>query len=414
MLALSATAQVSQGKYWIDDGRAVQGTMSLSGGEAVINVDISGLRPGMHTLHSRVSDGTTWGAIATHLFVKPDVTSIKSNVCDYRYWIDNNIEDAVEGTMGSDGVVVLDAMLEGLTPGLHTINARVKADNGLWSAVVAHLFIVTNPELVRDRVMTGYRYWFNTAVPTRVDISPTEEALALSDINIPVEKIVPNAIHDGYTLDVESEMVTVIDDVSFGYQVVNADDLGQPVYTVLEAYPVAVDPQVELLKHKQAYEFDVPGHGEIRGFRVDSVTVGSNVSFALTAIGATVDFFDNDGNRLEASRSEADGTALYRLRPPKGNVYAMVHTVTEPVASLTATWRVQIMGDLNDDARINVGDVNIALNDIIATGGTTLDYDVNGDGTVNVGDVNSILNIIIENSKKDSKWRQLLPKACSW
>ena len=203
-------------------------------------------------------------------------------------------------------------------------------------------------------------------------------------------------------------------DVSFGFQVVNAEDLGQPVYTVLEAYPVVVDPQVELLKHKQAYEFEVPGHGEIRGFRVDSVTVGSNVSFALTAIGATVDFFDNDGNRLDATRSEADGNTLYRLRPPKGSVYAMVHTVTEPVASLTATWRVQIMGDLNDDARINVGDVNIALNDIIATGGTTLDYDVNGDGTVNVGDVNSILNIIIENSKKDSKWRQLLPKACSW
>ncbi|MBQ9466578.1 MAG: leucine-rich repeat protein [Muribaculaceae bacterium] len=51
--------------------------------------------------------------------------------------------------------------------------------------------------------------------------------------------------------------------------------------------------------------------------------------------------------------------------------------------------------DVNHDGLVDVGDVNTVLDDILATGGTTLAFDINGDGAVNVGDVNTILEAIL-------------------
>lgn len=51
--------------------------------------------------------------------------------------------------------------------------------------------------------------------------------------------------------------------------------------------------------------------------------------------------------------------------------------------------------DLNHDGAVNVCDVNLVLDDILTTGGTTLTLDVNDDGAVNVGDVNAILDRIL-------------------
>ena len=53
--------------------------------------------------------------------------------------------------------------------------------------------------------------------------------------------------------------------------------------------------------------------------------------------------------------------------------------------------------DVNKDGKVDVGDVNTVLGDILATGGKTIAYDVNGDGKVDVGDVNSILAAILGN-----------------
>jgi len=52
-------------------------------------------------------------------------------------------------------------------------------------------------------------------------------------------------------------------------------------------------------------------------------------------------------------------------------------------------------GDVNLDGAVNIGDVNLVINDILA-GTMSLDCDVNGDGTVNITDVNAIINHIIQ------------------
>ncbi len=54
--------------------------------------------------------------------------------------------------------------------------------------------------------------------------------------------------------------------------------------------------------------------------------------------------------------------------------------------------------DVNQDTHVNIGDVNIILQEILAhpDGDGDSRYDVSGDGSVNVGDVNQLLTYIIE------------------
>ena len=55
-----------------------------------------------------------------------------------------------------------------------------------------------------------------------------------------------------------------------------------------------------------------------------------------------------------------------------------------------------LLGDVNGDGEVNIGDVN-ALIDIILNGnvGDNQHADVNGDGEVNIADVNAVIDIIL-------------------
>ena len=54
-----------------------------------------------------------------------------------------------------------------------------------------------------------------------------------------------------------------------------------------------------------------------------------------------------------------------------------------------------IMGDVNGDGKVNVGDIMAVIN-IMAAGGNDMAGDVNGDKKVNVGDIMAIINIMAE------------------
>ncbi len=66
------------------------------------------------------------------------------------------------------------------------------------------------------------------------------------------------------------------------------------------------------------------------------------------------------------------------------------------VNDITADYAT-VYGDVNGDGEVNVADVNIILNTILAEG-YEQSNDVNNDGTVNVADANVVLNIILATS----------------
>ena len=87
------------------------------------------------------------------------------------------------------------------------------------------------------------------------------------------------------------------------------------------------------------------------------------------------------------------------LRVPKGTIdnYQLdrYNGAANPWLTFSNIEEYFVDGDLNSDGAVDVGDVNTVLDDILATGGTTLTLDVNGDGVVDVGDVNAILERIL-------------------
>lgn len=61
---------------------------------------------------------------------------------------------------------------------------------------------------------------------------------------------------------------------------------------------------------------------------------------------------------------------------------------------------VFLLGDVNRDEAVDVGDVNTVLDAILASGEADPSLDVNGDGTVDVGDTNYILDLILSGTRR--------------
>ena len=52
-----------------------------------------------------------------------------------------------------------------------------------------------------------------------------------------------------------------------------------------------------------------------------------------------------------------------------------------------------VLGDLNDDGRVDISDINIVINAML--GKSDVSADVNGDGIVDISDVNKVINIML-------------------
>ncbi len=382
--------------YWVDDNRAKAVTGDLSAeGIATFDLDATALPPGVHVLHSRVGDGTRWHTTASHAFIVPGRSDLTPAATKYTYWVDDNRAEAVTGDLSAEGVATFDIDVENMREGIHFVHSRI-GDGTTWGATASSAFVLTLTSSISSRLITGYDYWFNSDVIRHVDLEPMAAPVTLTALALDITDVVANSL-ENYTFDAVTGLVTVTDDLTFGIRMVNDRGAGEPQLTVFEDYNITLDPQIVLLEHKQPYSGDVPRRGAMRGYSVDFVTPSANVSFSVACSGLKVDFFDNDGNRLEATVEPGnEGTTLYRMRPTvSGKVYALAYDVTEPVAALDVMWKVLTFCDTNDDGYVDVGDVNTVLTDILL-GGTNMDLDVNGDGRVDVGDVNTVLWTILE------------------
>ena len=69
----------------------------------------------------------------------------------------------------------------------------------------------------------------------------------------------------------------------------------------------------------------------------------------------------------------------------------------DPEAEIAAFWYMKqtvMIGDVNNDGAVNISDVNLVVDAIIA-GKQDVTCDVNGDGVINITDVNTIISIIL-------------------
>ena len=116
-------------------------------------------------------------------------------------------------------------------------------------------------------------------------------------------------------------------------------------------------------------------------FFIDSVAVMNNALTDTTIPAATVFNTNKQGNNLmgkpiKGITEDSNGTISFRFY--NSNLET---------------------GDVNNDRKVNVGDIMAVINVMAGTeepafGGTSSDADVNADGNVNVGDIMAIINLM--------------------
>jgi len=145
--------KITAKEYWIDGEIAAKTTLP----ESIAEIDISKLKPGLHSLTTRVKDNTgLWSSQVARYFIIPQVSEKATKITAKEYWIDGEI--AAKTTL-PESVAEID--ISKLKPGLHLLTTRIKDNNGLWSTQVARYFVVDDNAAVAETNITQYMYWFD-------------------------------------------------------------------------------------------------------------------------------------------------------------------------------------------------------------------------------------------------------------
>ena len=159
LLLLAVLTMSAQSSLWWIDSDYANRTIVAGGEELTIEIDISGLTPGVHVLNFRAmtNDGMQ-GALHRRAFV------VSPEADMYEYWIDDRVGQAQ--VVGVDTFYV---DLTGLTAGVHYLNVRPRHADGTQGAVSRRAFQVA-PNIA------GYQWMFSSdSLLTRVNVEPMAE-----------------------------------------------------------------------------------------------------------------------------------------------------------------------------------------------------------------------------------------------
>jgi len=322
-------------QYCIDGNwaEAVNGTFVE--GQATVDIDISRLHQGMHTLQVRVSDlrGQLSQTLLKHfLALGEDVT--QRQLTAYRYWIDSEA-DAVEGQT-TDGNIALDIDVSNLSFGLHTLCYQVADNTGRLSAPRLLYFVKPSLETGSDQIV-AYEYWFNYGPRHRVELDPSGTFDA-TNLLIEIKDVVPNRIPADYAFLVTSEAVSLRDDVFFGLQVFNGAGKGSlAVMSETVNIPLTIQPPFLSLADGDSIAFAAPKGGYMQGFRTETQT-GDTLIYSLSADNGKADFYDADGKAVTPEKTLADdGTVIYNMVSQGGNSYVLLYNATADSLGIALT-----------------------------------------------------------------------------
>lgn len=194
LLLSTAYAQqpaLSRYEYWIDQTQELLTQGTLSQGETQQldwSIDASSLPEGLHHFYCRFQDNNgAWSSPTAHPFyVKALPKNDKVEVASVEYWIDSNERQALTV---NDTTVAFTVDAAALTEGLHTLNYRLKDNEGRYSPLTTWLFV---RETLRDTTIANapasIEYWVDSisngvhyATPTGNDFSFSLSTEGLSD-----------------------------------------------------------------------------------------------------------------------------------------------------------------------------------------------------------------------------------------
>ena len=176
--AAAQTNDIVERKYWLD-GDITQ-SQDLAPDHA--NIDISALKPGIHSLSVRVKDaGGLWSSQVARYFIKPyaDNSASTNSIAQHQYWIDGNLQAAVTSTSKPQPISI-----SSLNAGLHTFTVRVQDQAGTWSSQVAKCFIKPYTEIsVGDKEIVKHQYWIDGKLEAQLTQGDPIELITIEGLN---------------------------------------------------------------------------------------------------------------------------------------------------------------------------------------------------------------------------------------
>lgn len=328
-------------EYWFDANYASRQTFSPDSNFTKKEIDMSGLCNGIHTIAMRVGDteGRWSGTLLRHfLKTAPSLMLTDNQLVKYEYWIDD-YANMQSGTMSGDNIQ-FDINVSSLCKGVHTLNYQVQDNGGRKSASQFVYFLIPDLEIGADTII-AYEYWFNQGSRTKVELQPAGVVVSLNDVVIEVKDVVPNTL-EGYCFNASEERVEVDDSVTFGMQVYSAGNHGS--LALLDKFPMIVPVKLDMKVLSTiggSLTVDAPTAGRMQGMKSETA-VGDTLIYILSLENVTADFYDADGNQLDAEREVTKaGMSIYTLKATSACTYMLLYGASEVQTNLTATLLVQ-------------------------------------------------------------------------
>lgn len=195
---------VTNCQYWINQtGSANAVTKAVGGTDVSFSIDTKSLATGIHNLYFRLQDTDgMWSGLQSWLFyVSKRKSNKKIKITKGEYWIDRNDKQEI-AISGEQVSFVLDA--SGLGEGIHTLNYRVKDNEGMYSPLQTWIFMKnTQRDTTTVNKTSSMEYWFddksnvlqtymsfNDTICFSVDASPLKSGL--HTLNYRVKDILGN------------------------------------------------------------------------------------------------------------------------------------------------------------------------------------------------------------------------------
>jgi hypothetical protein len=347
-------------EYCIDGAwnNSVNGT--LTDGEAILDLDISSLCVGMHSLMLRVHDvkGQQSQTLIRYFLALAEDPA-QRQLTAYHYWIDDYVQ-AKEGQT-TDGNIMLDIDVSSLSKGLHSLGYQVADNIGRLSSPRLLYFVVPDLEEGSDQLV-AYEYWFNHGPRKRVELEP-QQSIDANDWLIEVKDVVPDRIPTDYTFDTASEKVCFRDDVFFGLQVFNGNGKGsQAVLSDTVNLELTIDPHLLPLSDGDSIRFVAPRGGCMQGWTT-LCQKGDTLIYRLSSDDVKIDFYDSKGSAISANKTIAyNDTSLYSVVTPDNSCYALLYNAN--INSLDIALHVTKNSQLTDIQLIDTECSNVDVFDL--------------------------------------------------
>ncbi|MBD5358848.1 MAG: hypothetical protein HDR88_17975, partial [Bacteroides sp.] len=147
-------------EYWFDNDYDAKKVGEITTGSMSFEVDASPMIPGTHYFNCRLfTNQGGWGAVYRQMVF---TTGTMMDATAYEYWIDDNYDSKVEGTI-SAGANTYTVNLQGTRKGLHRFNYRIRTGAGTWGSVYSKYFFYSTAKTP----FTLYEYWLDNDYANR-------------------------------------------------------------------------------------------------------------------------------------------------------------------------------------------------------------------------------------------------------